>query len=186
MAWDAGAEINESGKKDVLHMGVVYGEGIASYMNDGGTDLGPTANLTPVVSPPILPAPPVQLPANTFTPTPERSASTLSGRRLTRLMDPASGIRMARALLEAARTPYATIVLELPVQHRDGRLRHHRIERGPADRGDGDIQLTGKIVNGHFFGAGHTIVYMQVIKVKINFFCKKIVIGYILSEFSLF
>ena len=33
------------GAKDVLHMGVVYGEGIASYMNDGGTDLGPTANL---------------------------------------------------------------------------------------------------------------------------------------------
>lgn len=29
------------GQKDVIHLGVVYGEGIASYMNDGGTDLGP-------------------------------------------------------------------------------------------------------------------------------------------------
>jgi hypothetical protein len=29
------------GSKDVLHLSAVYGEGIASYMNDGGTDLGP-------------------------------------------------------------------------------------------------------------------------------------------------
>ena len=29
------------GSKDVLHLGAVYGEGVASYMNDGGTDLGP-------------------------------------------------------------------------------------------------------------------------------------------------
>ena len=28
-------------QSDVIHLGVVYGEGIASYMNDGGTDLGP-------------------------------------------------------------------------------------------------------------------------------------------------
>jgi hypothetical protein len=28
-------------KKDVIHLGVVYGEGIATYMNDGGMDLGP-------------------------------------------------------------------------------------------------------------------------------------------------
>ena len=27
--------------KDVIHLAVVYGDGIASYMNDGGTDLGP-------------------------------------------------------------------------------------------------------------------------------------------------
>lgn len=29
------------GDKDVMHLGVVYGEGIASYMNDGGVDLAP-------------------------------------------------------------------------------------------------------------------------------------------------
>jgi hypothetical protein len=34
---------------DVIHLGAVYGEGIASYMNDGGTDLGPKG--TPVVHP---------------------------------------------------------------------------------------------------------------------------------------
>jgi outer membrane DcaP-like protein len=28
-------------KNDVIHMGVVFGKGIASYMNDGGTDLAP-------------------------------------------------------------------------------------------------------------------------------------------------
>jgi hypothetical protein len=48
------------GQKDVLHMGVVYGEGIASYMNDGGTDLAPSINvnsipLTPVVNPLAVP-----------------------------------------------------------------------------------------------------------------------------------
>lgn len=31
--------------KDVIHLGVVYGEGIASYMNDGGMDLGPRGQL---------------------------------------------------------------------------------------------------------------------------------------------
>ena len=31
--------------KDVIHLGVVYGKGIASYMNDGGTDLGPNGQL---------------------------------------------------------------------------------------------------------------------------------------------
>ena len=36
--------------------GVVYGEGIASYMNDGGMDLAPSANLVP--APPIFPPPP--------------------------------------------------------------------------------------------------------------------------------
>jgi hypothetical protein len=30
---------------DVLHLGVVYGEGIASYMNDGGVDLAPKCEL---------------------------------------------------------------------------------------------------------------------------------------------
>jgi hypothetical protein len=51
--------------KDVLHLSAVYGEGIATYMNDGGTDLGPKARLvamtpgspTPriVLSPDVLP-----------------------------------------------------------------------------------------------------------------------------------
>lgn len=31
-------------EKDVIHLGAVYGEGIASYMNDGGTDLAPQAD----------------------------------------------------------------------------------------------------------------------------------------------
>lgn len=33
--------------KDVIHLAAVYGEGIASYMNDGGTDLGPRGQLQP-------------------------------------------------------------------------------------------------------------------------------------------
>jgi len=37
------------GAKDVLHLSAVYGEGIASYMNDGGTDLGPKGQ--PVIVP---------------------------------------------------------------------------------------------------------------------------------------
>jgi hypothetical protein len=37
--------------------GLVYGRGIASYMNDGGMDLAPSATLGPV--PPIFPPPPV-------------------------------------------------------------------------------------------------------------------------------
>jgi hypothetical protein len=41
--------------KDVLHLSAVYGEGIASYMNDGGTDLGPKAQL--VAAPPGSPVP---------------------------------------------------------------------------------------------------------------------------------
>jgi hypothetical protein len=44
-------------QKDVLHLGLVYGEGIASYMNDGGVDMGP--NVLPVVTPPIAGVPPV-------------------------------------------------------------------------------------------------------------------------------
>jgi len=31
--------------KDVIHLGAVYGEGIASYMNDGGVDLGPRGQI---------------------------------------------------------------------------------------------------------------------------------------------
>lgn len=31
-------------EKDVIHLSAVYGEGIASYMNDGGTDLAPEAD----------------------------------------------------------------------------------------------------------------------------------------------
>jgi hypothetical protein len=42
-------------RKDVLHLSAVYGEGIASYMNDGGTDLGPKASLLAAV--PGSPAP---------------------------------------------------------------------------------------------------------------------------------
>jgi hypothetical protein len=45
------------GKKDVLHLAAVYGEGIATYMNDGGTDLGPKA--IPGVTPPIFGGPPI-------------------------------------------------------------------------------------------------------------------------------
>jgi len=40
-----------------LRAGVVYGEGIATYMNDGGMDLAPSAALGPV--PPIFPPPPI-------------------------------------------------------------------------------------------------------------------------------
>jgi hypothetical protein len=49
----------KTGKKDTLHLGVVYGEGIASYMNDGGTDLGPKTVIG--VAPPIFPPPPPNL-----------------------------------------------------------------------------------------------------------------------------
>ena len=44
-------------QKDVIHLGAVFGEGIATYMNDGGVDMGPNAN--PVVAPPIAGVPPV-------------------------------------------------------------------------------------------------------------------------------
>lgn len=39
-----------------LRLGAVYGEGIASYMNDGGMDLAPSTALVP--APPIFPPPP--------------------------------------------------------------------------------------------------------------------------------
>jgi hypothetical protein len=62
---DTGWGVNLSGnlktwRKDVLHLSAVYGEGIASYMNDGGTDLAPKARLTPLA----LPAPPLALSPN--------------------------------------------------------------------------------------------------------------------------
>ncbi|MFC7528699.1 putative bifunctional diguanylate cyclase/phosphodiesterase [Actinoplanes sp. GCM10030250] len=50
-------------------------------------------------------------------------ARFLTGRRLTKLIDPESGLRMAQALRQVAGRPYATTVLELPVRHRDGRVR---------------------------------------------------------------
>jgi hypothetical protein len=36
-------------RKDKLQLSAVYGEGIATYMNDGGTDLGPKASVIPAV-----------------------------------------------------------------------------------------------------------------------------------------
>ena len=51
------------------------------------------------------------------------TAQWLTGRRLTKLLDPESGIRLAQALRQVAGRPYATTVLELPVPHHDGRLR---------------------------------------------------------------
>jgi hypothetical protein len=39
-----------------FRLGAVYGEGIATYMNDGGMDLAPSAALIP--APPIFPPPP--------------------------------------------------------------------------------------------------------------------------------
>ena len=50
-------------------------------------------------------------------------AHVLTGRRLTKLVDPESGVRLAQALRQVAGRPYATTVLELPVRHRDGRIR---------------------------------------------------------------
>jgi hypothetical protein len=42
-------------KSDVLHLGAVYGEGIASYMNDGGVDLAPGAHILPPPPGSLLP-----------------------------------------------------------------------------------------------------------------------------------
>ncbi|MCR5878820.1 DcaP family trimeric outer membrane transporter [Phenylobacterium sp. J367] len=56
--WGVNASSNiKTWGKDVAHLSVVYGEGIASYMNDGGTDLGPkiapgAPNPLPVPPPP--------------------------------------------------------------------------------------------------------------------------------------
>ncbi len=46
-------------EKDVIHLGAVYGEGIASYMNDGGTDLAPQADN--LGTPPVDGVPPLGL-----------------------------------------------------------------------------------------------------------------------------
>ncbi|MET0294358.1 MAG: DcaP family trimeric outer membrane transporter [Phenylobacterium sp.] len=55
--WGVNATSNvKTWGKDVLHLGVVYGEGIASYMNDGGTDMGP--QIRPGIVQPIAGAPP--------------------------------------------------------------------------------------------------------------------------------
>jgi PAS domain S-box-containing protein len=51
------------------------------------------------------------------------SAPALTGRRLTKLLDPESAMRLVQALLQVAGRPYATTVLELTVRHRDGRIR---------------------------------------------------------------
>jgi hypothetical protein len=48
------SNINTWGK-DVIHLSGVYGEGIASYMNDGGTDLGPKVVFGPVTPQGITP-----------------------------------------------------------------------------------------------------------------------------------
>lgn len=54
--WGVNVSSNiKAGAKDVIHLSVVYGEGIASYMNDGGMDMGPEAR--PGVSQPIVGAP---------------------------------------------------------------------------------------------------------------------------------
>jgi diguanylate cyclase (GGDEF)-like protein/PAS domain S-box-containing protein len=47
----------------------------------------------------------------------------LTGRRLTKVLDAESGVRLAQALRQVAGRPYATTVLEIPVRHRDGRIR---------------------------------------------------------------
>jgi diguanylate cyclase (GGDEF)-like protein len=50
-------------------------------------------------------------------------AHALTGKRLTKLLDPESGLRLAQALRQVAGRPYATTVLELTVRHQDGRRR---------------------------------------------------------------
>ena len=62
LGWGVNGTANiKTWNKDVIHLGVVYGEGIASYMNDGGTDLAPVAQILPV-QPIFPPAPPVLQP----------------------------------------------------------------------------------------------------------------------------
>lgn len=45
LGWGLNATSNLKFGSDTLHLGVVYGEGIASYMNDGGMDLAPDGTL---------------------------------------------------------------------------------------------------------------------------------------------
>jgi hypothetical protein len=59
LGWGINAASNiKVGKQDVLHLSAVYGEGIASYMNDGGMDLGPKAQRTLTPTQPIAGVPP--------------------------------------------------------------------------------------------------------------------------------
>jgi hypothetical protein len=59
LGWGINATANiNTWRKDVLHLAVVYGDGIASYMNDGGTDLAPAGHL-------LAPAPPIVPPVPT-------------------------------------------------------------------------------------------------------------------------
>jgi diguanylate cyclase (GGDEF)-like protein/PAS domain S-box-containing protein len=51
------------------------------------------------------------------------SAPALTGRTLTKFLDPQSSARMAEALRAVAGRPYGSTVLELTVPHRDGRRR---------------------------------------------------------------
>jgi hypothetical protein len=44
-----------------FRLGVVHGRGIATYMNDGGMDLAPSADLSPFPQPPIFPPPDIPL-----------------------------------------------------------------------------------------------------------------------------
>ena len=56
LGWGVNVTSNVKVTKDnVLHLGVVYGAGIASYMNDGGTDLAPGGA---PIGPSQLPSPP--------------------------------------------------------------------------------------------------------------------------------
>ncbi|GIF18064.1 diguanylate cyclase (GGDEF)-like protein/PAS domain S-box-containing protein [Actinoplanes tereljensis] len=54
-------------------------------------------------------------------------ARMFTGKRLTKMIDPESGIRLAQALRQVAGRPYATTMLELPVRHRDGRIRQAEV-----------------------------------------------------------
>ena len=60
---ETGWGVNATGSFKVslatIRLGVVYGEGVASYMNDGGMDLAPSAALGPPVPAPLpIPIPP--------------------------------------------------------------------------------------------------------------------------------
>ncbi len=62
LGWGINASSNvKIAQRDVLHLSVVYGQGIASYMNDGGVDLAPGGQ--PIgPSQPIAPGPPPPFP----------------------------------------------------------------------------------------------------------------------------
>ncbi|GGJ89659.1 hypothetical protein GCM10010123_19230 [Pilimelia anulata] len=55
------------------------------------------------------------------------SAAMLTGRTLTKLLDPEAGVRLSEALRAVAGRPYGSTVLELYVQHRDRRRRQAEI-----------------------------------------------------------